>query len=245
MSGQDENHLVAERRAKLAALRAQGIAFPNDFRRADHAGDLQDAYADAERWTGEALEAEGRTVALAGRLLAKRVMGKAAFAQVQDVSGRVQLFLQAATLGDAYEAFKGWDVGDIVAAQGTLMRTKTGELSVKADSLRLLVKSLRPLPDKWHGLADVEQRYRQRYVDLIVTPEARDVFVKRSQVISAMRRWLDARRFLEVETPMMHYIVGVSTSRKRRASSQRRIAAITWERFTKTSRASGVTMRST
>ena len=207
-----ENHLVAERRAKLAALRAQGIAFPNDFRRADHAGDLQAEYADAERWTGEALEAGGRRVALAGRLLAKRVMGKAAFAQVQDVSGRIQLFLQSATLGDIYEAFKGWDVGDIVAAEGTLMRTRTGELSLKADTLRLLVKSLRPLPDKWHGLADVEQRYRQRYVDLIVTPEAREVFVQRSRIVAALRRWLDARRFLEVETPMMHYLVGGATA---------------------------------
>src|SRR5690606_20311237 len=137
----DENRLIAERRAKLAALRAQGIAFPNDFRRVDHAGDLQAEYADAERWSGEALEAEGRTVALAGRLMAKRVMGKAAFAQLQDVSGRIQLFLskdalQRDALGDAYQAFKGWDVGDIVAATGTLMRTKTGELSVKADGLR-------------------------------------------------------------------------------------------------------------
>ncbi|WP_417473262.1 lysine--tRNA ligase [Luteimonas mephitis] len=209
----DENHLIAERRAKLAALRAQGVAFPNDFRRADYAQDLQDAYSDAEQWTGEALEGEGRRVALAGRLLAKRVMGKAAFAQVQDVSGRIQVFLQANALGDAYDAFKGWDVGDIVAAAGTLMRTKTGELSVKADTLRLLVKSLRPLPDKWHGLADVEQRYRQRYVDLIVSPEAREVFVKRSQVIGAIRRWLDARRFLEVETPMMHYLAGGATAR--------------------------------
>ena len=204
----DENHLIAERRAKLAALRTQGIAFPKDFRRIDHAGDLQTEYADAERWTGEALESETRRVALAGRLLAKRVMGKAAFAQIQDVSGRVQLFLQSTALGDAYDAFKGWDVGDIVAAEGTLMRTKTGELSVKVERLRLLVKSLRPLPDKWHGLSDVEQRYRQRYVDLIVTPEARDVFVKRSRIIGAIRRWLDARRFLEVETPMMHYIAG-------------------------------------
>ena len=209
----DENRLIAERRAKLAALRAQGIAFPNDFRRTDHAGDLQQQYAEADKWTGEALEGEGRRVALAGRLLAKRVMGKAAFAQVQDVSGRIQLFLQSTALGDAYEAFKGWDVGDIVAATGTLMRTRTGELSVKADSLRLLVKSLRPLPDKWHGLSDVEQRYRQRYVDLIVTPEAREVFIKRSQVIGAMRRWLDARRFLEVETPMMHYLAGGATAK--------------------------------
>jgi len=209
----DENHLIAERRAKLAALRAQGVAFPNDFRRVDHAGDLQQEYADAERWTGEALEAGGRSVAIAGRMLAKRVMGKAAFAQLQDVSGRIQLFLQRDALGEAYQAFKGWDVGDIVAATGTLMRTKTGELSVKADSLRLLVKSLRPLPDKWHGLADVEQRYRQRYVDLIVTPEAREVFVKRSRIVAAIRRWLDARRFLEVETPMMHYLAGGATAK--------------------------------
>ena len=209
----DENRLIAERRAKLAALRGQGAAFPNDFRRADHAGDLQAEYADAEAWSGEALEADGRRVSLAGRMMAKRVMGKAAFAQIQDVSGRIQLFLQRDALGDAYQAFKGWDVGDIIAAEGGLTRTRTGELSVKADALRLLTKSLRPLPDKWHGLADVEQRYRQRYVDLIVNPDARDVFVVRSKVVAAMRRWLDGRRFLEVETPMMHYIAGGATAR--------------------------------
>lgn len=209
----DENALIAERRGKLAALRAQGVAFPNDYRRGDYAGDLQAEYADAEQWTGEALETAGRRVALAGRMLAKRVMGKAAFAQIQDVSGRIQLFLQSATLGGTYDAFKGWDVGDIVAAEGTLMRTRTGELSVKVDALRLLTKSLRPLPDKWHGLVDVEQRYRQRYVDLIVSPDAREVFVKRSRIIAAIRRWLDARRFLEVETPMMHYIAGGATAR--------------------------------
>ena len=209
----DENALIAERRGKLAALRGQGVAFPNDFRRRDEAGALQTGYADAERWTGEALEAEGVRVAVAGRLMAKRLMGKAAFAQIQDVSGRLQLFLQSVTLGERYDAFKGWDVGDIVAAEGTLMRTKTGELSVKATSLRLLVKSLRPLPDKWHGLSDVEQRYRQRYVDLVVTPEAREVFVKRSRIIRAIRAWLDERRFLEVETPMMHYIPGGATAK--------------------------------
>ena len=212
-SPDDENRLIAERRAKLAALRGQGGAFPNDFRRNDHAGELQDEYADADTWTGEALEASGRRVALAGRLVAKRVMGKAAFAHIQDVSGRIQLFLQSAALGERYDAFKGWDVGDIVAAEGTLMRTRTGELSVKADTLRLLTKSLRPLPDKWHGLADVEQRYRQRYVDLIVSPDAREVFVKRSRIIAAIRAWLDARSFLEVETPMMHYIAGGAAAR--------------------------------
>ena len=210
---QDENSLVAERRGKLAALRGQGIAFPNDFRRADHAGDLQATYADADKWSGEALEAEGIRVSIAGRMMAKRIMGKAAFAKLRDVTGDIQLFLQSAALGEAYDRFKHWDVGDILAAEGTLMRTKTGELSVKVEKLRLLTKSLRPLPDKWHGLSDVEQRYRQRYVDLIVTPEARDVFVARSKVIASMRRWLDARRFLEVETPMMHYIAGGATAR--------------------------------
>ena len=210
----DENRLVAERRAKLAALRRQGgPAFPNDFRRAHYAGDLQTEFADAERWSAAALDAEARTVALAGRLMAKRVMGKAAFAQIRDESGDIQIFLQANALGEVYDAFKGWDVGDILAVEGTLTRTRTGELSIRAASLRLLVKSLRPLPDKWHGLADVEQRYRQRYVDLIVTPQAREVFIKRSRIVRAMRNWLDARRFLEVETPMMQIIPGGASAR--------------------------------
>jgi lysyl-tRNA synthetase class 2 len=204
----DENQLIAERRHKLRAIREQGIAFPNDFRRGDYAGDLQDEYADKDRWTAEALEAQGREIRMAGRMLAKRVMGKASFAQLQDMSGRIQLYLQGSELGDSYDAFKGWDIGDIIAVEGRLTRTRTGELSIKATTLRLLTKSLRPLPDKFHGLSDVEQRYRQRYVDLIVNPEARDVFIKRSKIVSAMRGWLDARRFLEVETPMMHYIPG-------------------------------------
>ncbi|MBB5208258.1 lysine--tRNA ligase [Chiayiivirga flava] len=209
----DENKLIAERRSKLDTLRAAGIAFPNDARRSEYAGDLQAEYVDEDTWTTEALDALGREVALAGRLMAKRVMGKASFAQIQDESGRIQLFLQAGALGETYDAFKGWDVGDIVHVRGLLTRTKTGELSVRASRLRLLTKSLRPLPDKWHGLSDVEQRYRQRYVDLIVSPEAREVFVKRSKIIRAMRKWLDARRFLEVETPMMHYIPGGATAR--------------------------------
>jgi len=210
---QDENQLIAERRAKLRALREQGIAYPNDFVRADYASDLQDEYADKERWTTEALQEIDRSVQIAGRLMAKRVMGKASFAQLQDMSGRIQLYLAGADLGEVYESFKHWDVGDIIGVSGMLTRTKTGELSVKGKSLRLLTKSLRPLPDKWHGLSDVEQRYRQRYVDLIVTPEAREVFIKRSQVISALRNWLDAQRFLEVETPMMHYIPGGATAK--------------------------------
>ena len=212
-SRQDENKLIAERRAKLDAIREQGIAFPNDFRREDYAGDLQDLYANAEQWSAEALEAKGHRVAVAGRMLLKRVMGKASFIQIQDESGRLQLFLQANVLGEIYTAFKGWDVGDIVSAKGVLTRTRTGELSVKVDELRLLTKSLRPLPDKFHGLSDVEQRYRQRYVDLIVSPDAREVFVKRSLIIRSMRDWLDSRRFLEVETPMMHYIPGGATAK--------------------------------
>ena len=209
----DENSLIAERRSKLTALRGQGIAFPNDFQRGEYAQDLQHEFADKDEWTAEKLESLDRQVAVAGRLMAKRVMGKASFAQIQDMSGRVQLYLQGADLGESYDAFKGWDVGDIVAVQGGLTRTRTGELSVKATALRLMTKSLRPLPDKWHGLADVEQRYRMRYVDLIVNPEAREVFVQRSRIVSAMRSWLDARRFLEVETPMMHYIPGGATAK--------------------------------
>ncbi len=210
----DANKLIAERREKLRALRAGGIAYPNDFRPDALAGELAAQYADAAQWTAQALAADGRRVRVAGRLLARRVMGKASFARLQDGSGAIQLFLRA-ELGDAYDAFKTWDVGDIVGAEGTLTRTKTGELSIAVSAIRLLVKALRPLPDKWHGLADVEQRYRQRYVDLIVTPEARATFRLRSQVIGFIRRWLEQapRGFMEVETPMMHVIPGGATAR--------------------------------
>src|SRR6187549_20872 len=177
----DENKLIAERRAKLAALRLQGGAFPNDFRRTHYAGELQQAHADA---SAEALEQQAIPVTVAGRMLAKRVMGKASFATIADPSGRIQLFLQLAALPEGvYESFKGWDVGDTLGAEGTLFRTRTGELSVKVTQLRLLTKSLRPLPDKWHGLADVDTRYRQRYVDLIVNEESRAVFRARTSLI--------------------------------------------------------------
>ncbi|HEY0232734.1 MAG TPA: lysine--tRNA ligase [Dokdonella sp.] len=212
----DENKLIAERREKLRALRALGVAFPNDFRIDAFAGDLHGEFADAEVWSAEALDAAARRVAIAGRIVLKRVQGKVSFVQIQDRSGRIQLFVHQGTLGaEVYEAFKGWDAGDIVGAGGVLMRTKTGELSVRVDSLRLLTKSLRPLPDKWHGLADVEQRYRQRYVDLIVTAESRRVFELRSAMIRFMRQWLEAepRRFMEVETPMMHPIPGGATAK--------------------------------
>ena len=208
----DDNKLIAERRDKLRALREQGIAFPNDFHPNAFAGDLQHEF---EGKDAQAIEAAARRVKVAGRMLLKRGQGKVSFVQIQDMSGCIQLFVQANAVGDAYEAFKSWDVGDIVGAEGSLMRTKTGELSVKVENLRLLTKSLRPLPDKWHGLADVEQRYRQRYVDLIVTPEARRVFALRSRMIRCIRDYLESpqRRFVEVETPMMHAIPGGATAR--------------------------------
>jgi lysyl-tRNA synthetase class 2 len=211
-----ENKLIAERREKLRALREQGVAYPNDFRPDAFSDDLQQAFADLETWTAEALEAEATRVRVAGRIMLKRVQGKVSFVQLQDFTGRIQLFIHKGTLGDAaYDAFKGWDTGDIIGAEGTLMRTRTGELSVRVDALRLLSKNLRPLPDKFHGLADVERRYRQRYTDLIVTAEARETFRRRSAIIGRIRQWLEdePRRFMEVETPMMHVIPGGATAR--------------------------------
>lgn len=206
----DENKLMAERRAKLAALRERGIAFPNDFRRDAHCQDLQSTY---EGKDAAALEADPVRVKVAGRMLAKRDMGKSSFVRLADGSGEIQLYLQANALGDAYAAFKGWDVGDIVAASGPLMRTRTGELSVKAEELRLLTKSLRPLPDKWHGLTDTESRYRMRYVDLIVNPESRRTFQARTEIVRFVRSYLDAASFMEVETPMMQPIPGGAVAR--------------------------------
>jgi lysyl-tRNA synthetase class 2 len=201
----DTNHLIAERRAKLERVREQGIAFPNDFRRDSVAADLHLAYGEhAPEW----FEAHPVKVTIAGRMMAKRVMGKASFAKLKDRSGAIQVFLQQQALGDVYDDFKGWDVGDILGTEGTLFKTKTGELTVKAERVRLLVKSLRPLPDKWHGLADVEQRYRQRYVDLIVSDESREVFRKRTRIVQYLRNFLEALDFMEVETPMMQVIPG-------------------------------------
>lgn len=216
MPAVDENKLIAERREKLTAVRAQGIAFPNDHRIDAFAADLQDEFACKDHWNADAVQALDRRVAVAGRIVLKRVQGKVSFVQIQDGTGRLQLFIHQGTLGEqSYDAFKGWDVGDIVGAQGLLMRTKTGELSVKVESLRLLTKSLRPLPDKFHGLSDVEQRYRQRYVDLIVNEESRNTFLLRSRIIGFLRKWLEVspRRFIEVETPMMHIIPGGATAR--------------------------------
>ena len=207
----DENRLIAERRAKLAALRAGAQAFPNDFRRDALAGELQHAFGER---SGEWLDAHPTRVTVGGRMLLKRVMGKASFANIADRTGQIQLFLQKDALGaQAYEAFKGWDVGDIVGATGVLFRTRTQELSVRVESLRLIVKSLRPLPDKWHGLADVETRYRQRYVDLIVNETSRNVFRTRARIVRYLRDFLDSLDFIEVETPMMQPIPGGATAR--------------------------------
>jgi len=206
----DENKLIAERRAKLEQLRRAGNAFPNDYRRNALAAQLHSAFGDRDaQW----LESNPARVNVGGRMLFKRVMGKASFAKIADRTGQIQLFLQQDALGEAYEAFKSWDVGDIVGAAGVLFKTRTGELSVRVDTLRLLVKSLRPLPDKWHGLADTETRYRQRYVDLIVNDSSRNVFRTRTRIIRFLRDFLDALDFLEVETPMMQPIAGGATAK--------------------------------
>jgi lysyl-tRNA synthetase class 2 len=208
---QDENQIVAERRAKLARLREQGNAFPNDFRRKDLAGDLHGLHGDK---TKEQLEGEKPTATVAGRMLLKRVMGKASFATLQDMSGQIQVYANNDVTGtETHEAFKHWDLGDILGVEGTVFKTNKGELSVHATRLRLLSKSLRPLPEKFHGLTDMEQRYRQRYVDLIVNPESRRVFEIRSKLVQAIREFFVARGYLEVETPMMHPIPGGAAAR--------------------------------
>ena len=210
-SPQDSNQILEERRAKLRALREAGTAFPNDFSRTHLAADLHQACAGKDN---AELEAAPARVAVAGRMMLKRVMGKASFATLQDMSARIQLYITRDALGEAdYDAFKHWDLGDILGAQGSLFRTKTGELSVKVDSVRLLAKALRPLPEKFHGLADQEQRYRQRYLDLITNEDARRVFMVRSQTVQALREFLVRHGYLEVETPMMHPIPGGATAR--------------------------------
>jgi lysyl-tRNA synthetase class 2 len=210
MTDNDENHLIAERRAKLAKLRERGNAFPNDFRRNALAVHLLTAYGEK---SPEVLESKSIRVSVAGRMRAKRVMGKASFAKLQDSSGALQVFLQSQTLGPVYDDFKTWDVGDVVGAEGILFKTRTGELSVRVELLVLLTKSLRPLPDKWHGVADTELRYRRRYVDLIVNEESRQVFETRSRIVRYLRAFLDTRGFLEVETPMLHPIPGGAAAR--------------------------------
>jgi lysyl-tRNA synthetase, class II len=205
---EEENKLVEERREKLKALRAAGIAYPNDFRRKNLASQLIKLHGDK---TKEELESEKIPATIAGRMLLKRVMGKASFATLQDGTGRIQLYVTSETPG--YEDFKRWDLGDIVGAEGALFKTNKGELTVNARGVRLLSKALRPLPEKFHGLADHEMRYRQRYVDLIVNPQVRDVFLKRTQIIQALRDVLASDGYLEVETPMMQPIPGGAVAR--------------------------------
>ena len=212
----DDNQLMAERREKLKALRAQASAaglpaFPNDFKPSAHAAELLASYGerDAELLAQQAIPAR-----VAGRMMLKRVMGKASFATLQDSSGRIQIYVQRDAIGEeAYAAFKHWDLGDIVAAEGTVFKTKTGELSLHATRLRLLTKSLRPLPDKFHGMADQEQKYRQRYVDLITDEAARARFTARSKALSGVRQFMVEHGFLEVETPMLHPIPGGANAR--------------------------------
>ncbi|PAU57976.1 lysine--tRNA ligase [Pseudomonas indica] len=199
---EEENKLIAQRKEKLAAERAKGNAFPNDFRRDSLCGDLQQACADKSK---EELEAAGIKVKVAGRIM----LNRGAFMVIQDMSGRIQVYVDRKTLpAETLEALKHWDLGDIIAAEGTLARSGKGDLYVYMDNVRLLTKSLRPLPDKFHGLTDTEQRYRQRYVDLIMNEEVRHTFRVRSKVIAHIRKFLAERNFLEVETPMLQTIPG-------------------------------------
>ncbi|MCL2022021.1 MAG: lysine--tRNA ligase [Betaproteobacteria bacterium] len=201
-----ENHIIAERREKLAEWRRSGRAYPNDFQRANTAGKLQELYGDKE---AEALEDMPIEVSVAGRIMLKRLMGKASFVTLQDLSGRIQLYISRDAVGEAvYAEFKHWDIGDIVGVTGSLMKTRTGELSVKVGEIRLLSKSIRPLPDKFHGLTDVELRYRQRYVDLVMNEETRFVFARRSSILQSMRGYMCEHGFMEVETPMLQPIPG-------------------------------------
>ncbi len=217
----DENHVIAERREKLKAIRDTAsnngaVAFPNDFKPLHKAADLIAAHADKEN---EAFEATPVDVVVAGRMMLKRVMGKASFATIQDGSGdhagsRIQLYIGRDVIGEeVYEQFKHWDLGDFLGATGHLFKTKTGELSIKVTGLRLLTKSLRPLPEKFHGLQDQEVKYRQRYVDLITSEDTRATFIARSKVVSAIRNFMLQNEFLEVETPMLHPIPGGASAK--------------------------------
>ena len=210
-SPQDTNQIIAERRAKLAALRETGTAFPNDFRRNHLASDLHKKYGDQ---SNDTLEKDPISVQVAGRMILKRVMGKASFATIQDMSGHIQLYITNDITGESvHAAFKHFDLGDILGVHGTLFITKSGELTVRVKNLRLLTKSLRPLPEKFHGLTDQEQKYRQRYLDLISNEDTRKVFLTRSKIIQSIRVFFETRGYLEVETPMMHPIPGGAAAR--------------------------------
>jgi lysyl-tRNA synthetase class 2 len=202
----EDNKLIAERRSKLDAIRARRNAFPNQFRRSHLAAELHDSYDELDK---ETLDPKNIEVAVLGRMMSQRLFGKGGFAVLRDVSGPIQLFVQLNEVGEEkFSDFKTWDMGDIVYGKGTLFKTKTNELSVKVTELHLVTKSLRPLPEKFHGLSDQETRYRQRYVDLIVNQDSAEVFRTRSRMISHIRRYMEDLQFLEVETPMMHVIPG-------------------------------------
>ncbi|MBL1264817.1 lysine--tRNA ligase [Candidatus Methylomicrobium oryzae] len=209
---QDEQELIRLRRAKLSALRENGIAFPTDFRRNVVAGEVLAEYDEKSK---EELEENPLRVKVAGRIMTRRIMGKASFCHIQDMSGKIQLYVTRDALpGDFYnEQFKKWDIGDIVGAEGVLFKTNAGELSVKVDDIRLLTKSLRPLPEKFHGIADQEIKYRQRYLDLIMSESSRKTFLLRSRIVAYIREFLIKRDYLEVETPMMQAIPGGATAR--------------------------------
>jgi lysyl-tRNA synthetase class 2 len=202
---QELNELMQVRLEKLHELQSKGInPFGERFERTHHAVDILNNFA----------ELEGKDVTIAGRILSKRDMGKASFAHIQDFSGQIQVYARLNDVGaETYELFTRLDIGDIIGVSGHVFRTQKGEITVHAQSITLLTKSLRPLPEKWHGLKDVELRYRQRYLDLIVNPEVKQVFILRSKIIAAMRRYLDGQGFLEVETPTMHAISGGASAR--------------------------------
>ncbi len=207
----NENEIISQRRAQLQALRKTGNAYPNNFRRNALASDLVNKHGEKNH---DLLESESIRVSVAGRMMSRRVMGKAAFAHLQDMSGRIQLYIKRDNLPDGkYAEFKQWDLGDILGAEGILFKTKTGELSVHVEEIHLLSKSLRPLPEKFHGLTDQEIRYRQRYLDLITNEETRKTFSIRTKVIDFIRQYLKSDGFIEVETPMMHVIPGGATAR--------------------------------
>ncbi len=207
----DANEQIAQRKSKLAEMRQRGVAYPNGFRREQLASELQQAYQNQD---AESLTARAIPVKIAGRMMTRRIMGKASFAHLQDMSGKIQVYIARDSLADGvYAQFKSWDLGDIISIDGEVFKTKTGELSVKAHHVTLLTKALRPLPDKFHGLSDTEQCYRQRYLDLMVNEQTRQVFQLRSKLITHLRRFFDERQFMEVETPMMHSLVGGAAAR--------------------------------
>ncbi len=209
---QDEQEQIKLRREKLGALRENGVAFPTDFRRNVVSGELLAEYGEK---TKEELEEQPVRVKVAGRLMTRRIMGKASFCHIQDMSGKLQIYVTRDTLPEGFynTQFKKWDIGDIIGAEGTLFKTKVGELSVRVDDIRLLTKALRPLPEKFHGVADQEIKYRQRYLDLIMSDASRKTFLMRSQIVAYIRQFLADREFLEVETPMMQAIPGGATAR--------------------------------